>query len=84
MKDGQLLYEEEVNKIKHLPIVIIQGRYDTVCPVYSSFDLYKALGGESNKNLEYQIIPDAGHSAGEPGIRAALVDATNKFRSFKA
>jgi len=84
MKDGQLTSQEEVNKIKHLPIVIIQGRYDMVCPVKSSFDLYQALGGEGNKNVEYHIIPDAGHSAQEPGIRNALVEATNKFRSLKA
>jgi proline iminopeptidase len=81
MKDGQLI--EEVNKIKHLPIVIIQGRYDVVCPAKTSWDLYQALGGESNTNVEYKIINDSGHSAHEAGIELALVDAANKFKSLK-
>ncbi|KAH8201193.1 hypothetical protein TruAng_004661 [Truncatella angustata] len=82
MKDGQLV--DDVHKIKHLPIVIIQGRYDVVCPAKTSWDLYKALGGKENKNVEYTIVGDAGHSAHEPSIEEALVDALEKFKSIKA
>lgn len=83
MKDGQLVSPEEADKIKHLPIVIVQGRYDVVCPMRTSWELYKALGGESNKNVEYTIIGDAGHSAHEAQIEEALVDAANKFKSLE-
>jgi proline iminopeptidase len=81
MKEGQLI--EDAGKIKHLPIIIIQGRYDVVCPAKSSWDLYKALGGDKNENVEYNIIGDSGHSAHEKAIEEALVDAANKFRSLK-
>lgn len=81
MTDGQILSEEEVSKIKHLPITIVQGRYDVVCPAKTSWELYQALGGESNKLVEYNIIADAGHSAHEAKIEEALVDAANSFRT---
>lgn len=81
MEDGQLI--KDAPKIKHLPIVIIQGRYDVVCPAKTSWDLYKALGGEQNKNVEYKIIGDSGHSAHENTIEEALVDAANKFKALK-
>ncbi|KUJ12933.1 proline iminopeptidase [Mollisia scopiformis] len=82
MKDGQLI--EDAHKIKHLPIVIVQGRYDVVCPAKTSWDLYKALGGAGNSGVEYKILNEYGHSAHEPGIEEALVDAANKFKSIKA
>jgi len=82
MRDGQLI--EEASKIKHLPIVIIQGRYDVVCPAKTSWELYQALGGKENTNVEYNIIGDSGHSAHEETIEEALVDAANKFKSLKA
>jgi len=82
MPDGQLI--EEADKIKHLPIFIVQGRYDVVCPAKTSWDLYQALGGKENKNVEYKIIGDVGHSAHEKAIEEALVDAANGFRSLRA
>jgi pimeloyl-ACP methyl ester carboxylesterase len=54
LSDGQLI--EEAYKIKHLPIAIIQGRYDIVCPAKTSWELYQALGGQENSNVEYRII----------------------------
>lgn len=81
MKDGQLI--EDAYKIKHLPIVIVQGRYDVVCPAKTSWDLYKALGGLDNKNVEYKVIGNAGHSAHEVAIEPVLVDAIEKFKSIK-
>jgi proline iminopeptidase len=58
MRDGQLI--DEAYKIKHLPIVIIQGRYDIVCPAKTSWELYQALGGHENSNVEYRIIKYVG------------------------
>ncbi len=65
---------ENVGRIRHLPCVIVQGRYDMVCPAVSAFDL-KASWPEA----ELIVVPDAGHSAWEPGIRARLVAAVARF-----
>lgn len=81
MRDGQLL--EEADRIKHLPIVIVQGRYDIVCPAKTSWELYQALGGEKNSNVEYKILGHSGHSAHEKDIEEALVDAADKFKYLK-
>ncbi|MCA1630799.1 MAG: alpha/beta fold hydrolase [Acidobacteria bacterium] len=66
---------ENVDKIRDIPAVIVQGRYDVVCPIVSAWELHSAWA-----EADFQIIHDAGHSALEPGIRAALVAATDKFR----
>ncbi len=49
-----------------------------VCPMTTAWELKKALGDD----CEFHLIKDAGHSAGEPGIQAALLDATDKFASL--
>jgi proline iminopeptidase len=72
LREGQLL--EEVGKIRHIPAIIVQGRYDVVCPLQSAWALHQAW-----PEAELQIVPDAGHSAREPGIAAALVRATDRF-----
>ncbi len=66
---------ENVHKIQHLPAVIVQGRYDAVCPIVSAHDLHLAW-----PQADYIVVNDAGHSAWEPGILAELVKATEKFR----
>jgi proline iminopeptidase len=66
---------ENVERIRDIPTVIVQGRYDVVCPMTSAWDLYRAF-----PEADLQLIPDAGHSALEPGIRAALVEATDRFK----
>jgi proline iminopeptidase len=66
---------ENVGKIRHLPCVIVQGRYDVVCPMRSAWDLHRAW-----PEAELNITPDAGHSVLEPGNISALVAATDKFR----
>jgi len=66
---------ENVGKIRHLPAVIVQGRYDVVCPMMSAWDLHRAW-----PEADFQVISDAGHSALEPGTRGALVEATDGFR----
>jgi proline iminopeptidase len=71
--DTQLL--EDVPRIRHIPAVIVQGRYDVVCPIQSAWALHKAW-----PEAQLRIIPDAGHSAYEPGTTSALVEATDRFR----
>jgi proline iminopeptidase len=66
---------ENVGKIRHIPAVIVQGRYDVVCPMRSAWELSRAW-----PEAELQIIPDSGHSAMETGTISALVDATDRFR----
>lgn len=61
---------ENISKIRHIPGVIIQGRYDVVCPVRSAWDLHKAW-----PEAKISIIADSGHAASEPGIRSALINA---------
>lgn len=67
---------EDVTKIRHIPGVIVQGRYDIVCPVASAWDLHLAW-----PEAEFRIVPDAGHIAFEPGILHELIEATDKFAS---
>jgi proline iminopeptidase len=72
--DGQLL--ANAGKLKAIPGVIIQGRYDVVTPAVSAWDLHKAW-----PEAAFVMVPDAGHTASEPGIADALVKATDGFRS---
>ncbi|MFS8871589.1 prolyl aminopeptidase [Synechococcus sp. R50.1] len=66
-----------VGRLRHLPAVIVQGRYDVVCPPISAWELHQAW-----PEAEFRMIPDAGHSITEPGIRAALLEATDRFASL--
>lgn len=66
---------ENVDRIRHIPAVIVHGRYDIVCPFMSAWDLHRAWPEAS-----LEIIPNAGHAATEPGIADALVRATDNFR----
>lgn len=63
-----------VSRIRHIPAVIVQGRYDVVCPMISAWELHRAWS-----EAEFIVIPDAGHSMMEVGIRSALISATDKF-----
>jgi proline iminopeptidase len=69
---------ENVGKIRHVPATIVQGRYDVVCPMKSAWELHRAW-----PEAEFVVVPDAGHSATEPGIIDALVTATDRFRESK-
>ncbi len=71
-REQQLL--ENIGRIRQVPAVIVQGRYDVVCPMYSAWQLHRAW-----PEAELVIVPDAGHSAFEPGIQSALIDATDRF-----
>jgi proline iminopeptidase len=70
---------ENVAKIRHIPSVIIHGRYDLVCPIRNAWDLHRAW-----PEAEFHIVPDAGHAAFEPGTRSALIAATEAFKGLKA
>ncbi len=75
LPEGGLL--AHVDRIRHLPCVIVQGRYDMVCPAVSAFELAAAW-----PEAELHVVPDAGHSAWEPGIRAQLIAATERFKTI--
>ncbi len=70
--EDQLL--KGVDRIRHLPAVIVQGRYDVVCPMISAWELHQAW-----QEAEFIIVPDAGHAMTEPGIQAALLEASDRF-----
>ena len=65
---------ENVGAIRHIPCVIVQGRYDIPCPITSAWDLHRAW-----PEAKLEIIPDAGHASTEPGIVNALIRATDSF-----
>lgn len=64
----------DVDIIRHIPTVIVQGRYDLVCPMVSAWDLHKVW-----PEAGFFVVPDAGHSSFEPGIIHELVTATQGF-----
>ncbi|HVS77652.1 MAG TPA: prolyl aminopeptidase [Steroidobacteraceae bacterium] len=70
--DSQLL--EDVHRIRHIPAVIVQGRYDIVCPMKSAWDLHRAW-----PEADLRIVPDAGHSAFERGNLHELIMAADRF-----
>lgn len=73
LEEGQLL--RDAAALEGIPGVIVQGRYDVVCPATSAWDLHRAWPGS-----RLEIVDDAGHSAVEPGIVHHLVAATDRFR----
>ncbi len=72
--DGDTLLNN-LGAVRDIPAIIIQGRYDMVCPIVTADKLAAAW-----PKAEYVIVPDAGHSAMEPGIRSALVKATEELK----
>lgn len=73
--DSENYLIENVDKIRHIPTIIVQGRYDVVCPSVSAWELHTAF-----PESELHIIKDAGHSISETGIAKALINATDRFR----
>jgi proline iminopeptidase len=64
----------DIARIRHIPGVIVQGRYDVVCPMRSAWDLHRAW-----PEADLQVVTDAGHAASEPGILSRLIEATDRF-----
>ena len=73
LEDGALL--RGLDTITHLPAIIVQGRYDIVCPIATADALARAW-----PSAEYVVVPDAGHSAMEPSIQRELVRAADRLR----
>jgi proline iminopeptidase len=74
-QDDQLL--KNVDRIRHIPGVIVQGRYDVVCPATTAWELHRAW-----PEARFVMVQEAGHSATEPGISSALVEATDEFLRY--
>jgi proline iminopeptidase len=79
--NGAFLQTDELlrnaGKLRGIPGVIVHGRYDMICPLENAWELHRRW-----PESELRIIPDAGHSAAEPGTRRALVEATDRFASL--
>ncbi len=69
---------KNIDAIREIPATIVQGRYDMVCPIVTADELARTW-----PEARYVIVPDAGHTALEPGIRSALIEATETFKSLK-
>ncbi len=70
----QQLIDDAAASLRDIPAVIVQGRYDVCTPIMTAWDLHRAW-----PEAELVVVDDAGHSASEPGIAAALVAATDRF-----
>jgi len=75
-QDDQLL--RNVERIRHIPGLIVQGRYDVVCPATTAWELHRAW-----PEATFVLVQEAGHSATEPGISSALVEATDEFLHYR-
>jgi proline iminopeptidase len=69
---------EGVEQIRHIPAVIVQGRYDVVCPMVTAWELWRRW-----PEAKLHIVPDAGHAAVEPGTASHLIEATDRFRDLE-
>jgi len=72
LEPDQLL--RDADRLQDVPGVIVHGRYDLICPMENAWELHRAWPGS-----ELIVVPDAGHAASEPGLRGALVEATDRF-----
>ena len=72
MNDGQLI--RDAGKLKNIPGIIIQGRYDVCTPAVTAWELHRAW-----PEAQFVIVDDAGHAFDEPGIMNQLIEATDKF-----
>ncbi|MBK1649397.1 prolyl aminopeptidase [Rhabdochromatium marinum] len=77
LEPDQLL--RDIGAVRNIPGVIVHGRYDSVCPMASAWELHQAW-----PEAEFNIIPDAGHAAFEPATARALVAATDAFAAARA
>ncbi|MEU5943002.1 prolyl aminopeptidase [Micromonospora sp. NPDC047548] len=77
--DSETQLLDGVDRIRQVPTVLVQGRYDLCCPPVTAYDLARRW-----PEAELRIVPDAGHSSLEPGITRALVAATDRFADLLA
>ncbi|KAH8704805.1 Alpha/Beta hydrolase protein [Talaromyces proteolyticus] len=74
LEEGELLRKDRLDRIRHIPTTIVQGRYDIVCPPQTAWDLHKAL-----PESRLFFIQTAGHSAREPGTQEKLVEVCDEY-----
>ncbi len=74
-RDDQII--ANIDRIRHIPATIVQGRYDVVTPMVTAWELHKAW-----PEADFDLVLDAGHAASEPGIVDSLVRATNKYAAL--
>ena len=67
----------DLDKLREIPTVIIQGRYDVICPIHTAYKIH-ALWPEA----DYVVVPDAGHSALDPPLRSRLIEATENAKTL--
>lgn len=67
-----------IDKIRAIPAVIIQGRYDVICPLVTAHRLHLAW-----PEADYIVVPDGGHSALDPPIRSRLIEATENMKTIR-
>lgn len=66
-----------IEKFRHIPAIIIQGRYDAICPIITAHKLHLAW-----PEADYIVVPDGGHSALDPAIRSRLIEATENVKNI--
>ena len=74
--DGEALLKQAAN-LANIPTIIVQGRYDMVCPPQTAWALHQAM-----PHAQFTMVADAGHSAMEPGVTSALIAATETFKTL--
>jgi proline iminopeptidase len=72
MEEGQLI--RDAGRLRHIPGVIVQGRYDMCTPATTAWDLHRAW-----PEAEFHLVDDAGHAFSQPGILHHLIEATDRF-----
>jgi proline iminopeptidase len=72
LEEGQLI--RDAGRLRHIPAVIVQGRYDIACPAATAWDLHTAW-----PEAEFHLVEGAGHALSQPGILHHLVEATDRF-----
>jgi proline iminopeptidase len=73
--DGDQMLQTASQQLRAIPTTIVQGRYDMVCPPQTAWELSKVL-----PHATLVMVPDAGHSAMEPGTCQALLNATEQYK----
>ena len=73
MKDDEQLLDG-IDKIRHIPTVMVQGRHDIVTPMMTAWDIHKRW-----PEAELNIVEDAGHASSEPGITKGIMEAASRF-----
>lgn len=75
--ENSLLRPDNIDKIRQIPTIIVQGRYDVICPIQTAHRLHQAW-----PEADYIVVPDGGHSATDPAIRSRLIEATENMKTL--